>query len=478
MDNKDTSKSTIGRRGFLTTAAAAGATVILGGRATGASGADAPAVKPKRPRKGPSDELNVGIIGTGAEGQVLINACMYKHAPIPGLNFVAMCDIWSYNKKYVKGKLKKSYYRKFPDVKDFEDYQEMLDDDSLDLDCVIVATPEWKHAEHSIECMKKGIHVYCEKEMSNDLNEAREMVKVSNEKDVLLQIGHQRRSNPRYIHAVNNLVRNKDVNILGRVTQAMAQWNRGVSADIGWPRTYVMPSDKLTKYGYDTMHRFRNWRWYKRYGGGPIVDLGSHQIDIFEWVFGTHPKSVYATGGVDYYDTHEWYDNVMCLYEYETEPGKTSRAFYQVQTTTSHGGYHEVFMGENGTLVMSENPMQGNWVKRETRKEVPDWNQYVKQGLIQEIAQKIPKAVVKSTKAILDVRTSPSLPKWPLPVDLARPPHQPHLANFFEAVRLGDKGHLNCPGEIGFKTAVAVLAVNNVIETQQKRVFDEKEFHA
>jgi len=474
MDNKDTQNSTIGRRGFLTTAAAAGATVILGAGAN-ASGADAPApaAKAKKAPKGPNSDLNVAIIGTGAEGQVLLQACMFKDAPIPGLNFVAMCDIWSYNKKYASGRLK----RKFKNLKVFEDYQEMLDDDSLDLDCVIVATPEWLHAEHSIACMKKGLHVYCEKEMSNDLNKAREMVQVSNQTGMLLQIGHQRRSNPRYRHAIENLVLNKDVNILGRVTQAMAQWNRGVSADIGWPTTYVMPPDKLAKYGYETMHRFRNWRWYKKYGGGPIVDLGSHQIDIFEWIFGTHPKSVYASGGVDYYDTHEWYDNVMCLYEYENDYGM-SRAFYQVQTTTSHGGYHEAFMGENGTLVLSENPARGNWVKRETRKEVPDWNQYVKAGLIQEIAQKIPKAAVKSKSAVLDVRLSASLPQWPLPVDLARPFHQPHLANFFEAVRLGEKSHLNCPGEVGFKTAVAVLAVNDVIETQKKRIFEEKDFHA
>ncbi len=480
MDKNTTNKKTLDRRGFLAGTAAAGATVILAGGKS-ASGEDTAAAKPKTPKKKPGD-LNVAIIGTGAQGQVLIDACLFQGAPIPGLNFVAMSDIWSYNKLRVSRKLQKGGFNKnikFPDLKVFEDYQEMLADDSLDLDCVIVATPEWMHAEHAIACMKKGCHVYCEKEMSNDLTKAREMVRVSNETGKLLQIGHQRRSNPRYRHAMEQLVLNPEVKILGRVTQAMAQWNRGVSADIGWPKKaeFIMTPDKLAKYGYEDMHQFRNWRWFKKYGGGPIVDLGSHQIDIFEWVFQKPPTSVFASGGVDYYSTHEWYDNVMCLYEYETDQG-ISRAFYQVQTTTSHGGYHEVFMGENGTLVISENPARGNWVKKETRAEVPDWNQYVKQGLIQEIAQKIPKARAKSTKAVLDVRLSASLPQWPLPVDLARPFHQPHLANFFDAVRAGDKSKLNCPGELGYKTAVAVLAVNDVIETQKKRIFDEKEFHA
>ena len=64
------------------------------------------------------------------------------------------------------------------------------------------------------------------------------------------------------------------------------------------------------------MHQFRNWRWYKGLGGGPIVDLGSHQIDIFSWFLEADPKSVMASGGTDYYDkkTHEWYDNGLAIY--------------------------------------------------------------------------------------------------------------------------------------------------------------------
>ncbi len=40
------------------------------------------------------------------------------------------------------------------------------------------------------------------------------------------------------------------------------------------------------------MEQFRNWRWYKKLGGGPIVDLGSHQIDIYAWFLNALPKGV------------------------------------------------------------------------------------------------------------------------------------------------------------------------------------------
>ena len=50
------------------------------------------------------------------------------------------------------------------------------------------------------------------------------------------------------------------------------------------------------------MHQFRNWRWYKGKGGGPIVDLGSHQIDIYSWFLGANPSHVMASGGNLYHD--------------------------------------------------------------------------------------------------------------------------------------------------------------------------------
>ena len=81
--------------------------------------------------------------------------------------------------------------------------------------------------------------------------------------------------------------------------------------DFGWPKKFDISPEKLAKYGYKDMHQFRNWRWFKALGGGPLSDLGAHQIDIFNWWMGMTPRSVMASGGLDYYKDHEWYDNVM-----------------------------------------------------------------------------------------------------------------------------------------------------------------------
>lgn len=408
----------------------------------------------------PSDELRVALIGAGEQGRILLDCCLR----IPGIKIAAICDIWEYSRTYASGYVRK--YGQNPAV--YEDYRQMLDREK-DLDAVIVATPDWVHAEQTNACLNHGLHVYCEKEMSNSLEKARSMVETARRTGKLLQIGHQRRSNPRYILAIEKLIGERK--ILGRVMIAYAQWNRAKADMLGWPRKYTIDPQTLHKYGYNSMEEFRNWRWFKKYGGGPIVDLGSHQIDLFSWVFKANPRTVVASGGIDYYQKREWYDNVMVIYEYYTSEGP-ARAFYQVQTTTSHGGFYETFMGDNGSLVISEVPQKGNWAYREAH--APDWEPLVREGLIQSEAPPIQK--IETRNVFVDVRVTAEAGRWPLPVELAKPAHQPHLENFFEAIRRGIP--LNCPAELAYETAVAVLRVNEAVRNRTLLLFNPSDFKA
>src|ERR1017187_3442305 len=139
-----------------------------------------------------SNEVRVALLGAGAQGQVLLDACLQ----IPNVRFRAVCDIWTeYNQRRVSRLLKDGGHANNVYV----DYREMLDKEKGNLDAVLIATPDFWHAEHAIACMKAGLEVYCEKEMSNSLADARRMVETSRQTGRLLQIGHQRRSNPRYL---------------------------------------------------------------------------------------------------------------------------------------------------------------------------------------------------------------------------------------------------------------------------------------
>jgi predicted dehydrogenase len=445
----------ISRRAFLRSSAAAGLGVALAGPVFGRSQAPAGPAAAKA-----SDGLRVAVIGCGAQGRVLIEAMLR----IPSVRIAALCDIWSYSRQYAANYIKK--YGQAANV--YEDYRDLLAAEK-DLDAAIVATPDWVHAEHTNACLRRGLAVYCEKEMANTLDKARSMVLTARETGRLLQIGHQRRSNPRYVHAIDKLIREKG--LLGRVTVAYAQWNRAKADLLGWPEKYAIDQASLDKYGYRSMTEFRNWRLYKKYGGGPMVDLGSHQIDLFSWVHGTPPRSVVASGGLDFYRDWEWYDNVMAIYEFETKQG-TARAFYQVQTTTQHGGFYETFMGENGSLVLSEIPERGNWAMREPH--APEWDSLAKAGLLQSETLPIRRSATKNI--YVDVRVTAEAGRWPLPVELVKPAHQPHLENFFDGVRTG--APLNCPAELAYESCVAVLRANEAVKARRVMEFRPEHFKA
>ena len=407
-------------------------------------------------------EINVALIGAGAQGQVLTDAMLR----IPGLRFRAVCDVWAeYNQKRVVNILKKFKH----EANGYEDYSELLDKEK-ELDAVVIATPDFWHAPHAIACLKAGKHVYCEKEMSTTVEGARSMVAAARESGKLLQIGHQRRSNPRYLHCYNKLL--GEAKLLGRIVTVNGQWNRAVAPDLGAPDRYAIPEARLKQYGFKDMHQFRNWRWYKGLGGGPIVDLGSHQIDIYSWYLGANPSRVMASGGNLYHDpkTHEWYDTVMVVYDYDTPLGP-AKAFYQTQTTNGSQGYYENFMGDQGTLLISESEV--NYAGQLYRDpNAPAWDEWVQKGYI--TAPKEQETKPKSDTAVADVRESVSPDQHTVPVTLRDPYHQPHLQNFFDAVR--GKTKLNCPSEVAYETAVAVLKVNEAIEAKSPLSFKPEDF--
>jgi len=429
------------RRDFMTASAAAGAALSLTGNAQDEK---------------VENQINVALVGAGTQGRVLMNSLL----KIPGVRFVAVADVWSYSQRYAQ-----RYLGKFGhEVAVYEDYKEMLDTEGDKIDAVFCATPDFMHAPVTVDSLKAGKAIYCEKMMSNTLEGAKAMVQAEKDTGGICQIGHQRRSNPRYIHARDILhLREK---LFGRLQHANAQWNRGVSEPNAWPKKYAMTEEQLVKYGYKNMHEFRNWRMFKKYGGGVISDLGAHQIDILNWMFNAVPSGVQASGGIDYYKDYEMPDNYMTVLDYDTPEGK-ARAFYQVLTTTSSGGFYERFMGDQGTLVISELP-KWNTVYREPT--APEWEPIGEKGLISKPAEEEP----AEDAAKVDSRESAAPEAWDIPVTTDKPLHMYHLENFVDAIRNGTP--LNCPAHEAYKCAVTVFKIHEAVEKQARLTYDPAEF--
>jgi len=429
------------RRTFLRFSAAAGAGLVLSPATSTSAGAAR------------SGDINVALIGAGVQGETLLNTCL-KMGSDSGIRFQAVCDIWEdLNLK----RIVKLLGRYGHEVNGYADYRAMLDEEKA-LDAVVIATPDFCHAEQAVACLRAGLHVYCEAPMSNTVEGARRMVQAARDSDKQLQIGQQRRSNPRYRHCRTKLL--ETAGLLGRLTAVNGRWHHPARADRGWSRRRALDEATLTQYGYASMHQFRNWMWYKGLGSGPVVDFGVHQIDVINWFLAGPPKTVTSRGGTHYYDpkTHQWHDTAMAILEYETDEGLVC-ASYETLCTNGYGGHVEMFMGDQGALELSESAGRSG-VYRDP--EAPDWRKWVRLGLLNE-----PDAEAKPpvSSASIDVAETKPPARYDIPVTLEVPYHQPHLENFFEAIR--GRAELHCSAEAAYPGTVTSLKINEAIAAKQ-----------
>jgi 1,5-anhydro-D-fructose reductase (1,5-anhydro-D-mannitol-forming) len=136
-----------------------------------------------------------------------------------------------------------------------------------DLDAVYVATPNNQHCEHTILAAEHGLHVLCEKPMAVSLEEARRMTESCTANGVKLMIGNMMRFNPCH-RWVKHIIRE---GVLGSVTEAKATFEYHLS-DEGSP-----------------------WRLDPEVGGGgAIMDVGVHCIDLLRYLLGAEVTRVGA----------------------------------------------------------------------------------------------------------------------------------------------------------------------------------------
>ena len=108
-----------------------------------------------------ADRLRLGVVGVGNRGAANLAAVGHEHV-------VALCDV---DDRYLK-----SAANEYQEAATFRDYREMLEAD-LDLDAVVVSTPDHTHAPASMAAMQRGLHCYCEKPLTHSVEEAKAMAK-------------------------------------------------------------------------------------------------------------------------------------------------------------------------------------------------------------------------------------------------------------------------------------------------------------
>jgi len=442
------------RRDFLKTSSLAGTSLALSTAAVGAPASGTVGVT--------DDIIRVGLIGAGLQGENLVGACLDTWESTR-VHFRAVCDVWDNLNLPRMVSLLEKYDQK---VNAYTDFRQMLDREK-ELDAILVATPDFCHAKQTIACLEAGLPVYCEAPLSNRTEDARRMIRAAQSTGKPLQVGYQRRSNPKYLHCEGKLLRS--ARLIGQLTAVNGQCNRSAQPDPGWSRRRALTDTTLQALGYPSMHAFKNWQWYKALGGGPLLDQGAHQIDVFNWFLGTTPKVISAHGGMFYHEpeTHEWADTIMAILEYETRQGPLTAQF-QVLTTNGYGGRVELFLGEQGSIELAEAAGRTALYRDPN---TPDWDKWVRLGFLKQPgAEDLP----DEEPGVIAGKDSQPPARYDLPVTMQDPYPTPHLTNFFNTI-LGQET-LQCPADVAFTTLVTTLKIAEALESRRSLSLKPEDF--
>ena len=274
------------------------------------------------------DSLRVGIIGIGNIGSAHA-ACIIK-GEIKNLELVAVCDI---NSERLT-----SFAEKYPRIKTFSDYTEMLNFEKLD--AVIIAVPHPLHADIAILSLEKGLNVLLEKPADITVTKVLKLNEVAKKSGKVFAIMFNQRTNPLYIKA-REIVCSGALGELKRTSWIITNWYR-------------------TQKYYDSS----DWRaTWSGEGGGVLINQAPHNLDLWLWICGM-PKSVSAYCGIAKYHNIEVEDEATVITHYEN--GATG--IFVTSTGESPGTNRLEISGTRGKLVL-ENEVLKWWKLREDERE-------------------------------------------------------------------------------------------------------------
>ncbi len=148
----------------------------------------------------PSDKANVALVGAGGRGRENVHD-LFKLGDAQIIAVADPAESFSLEKYYYKGtagrlvlqkEIEKHYADKSPNHRCtvYEDFRVMLEKEKS-IDAVLCATPDHLHAYVSAVAMRAGKHVYCEKPLTHNIWEARQVARIARESGVATQMGNQ-----------------------------------------------------------------------------------------------------------------------------------------------------------------------------------------------------------------------------------------------------------------------------------------------
>ncbi len=289
---------------------------------------------------GPNDQIGLGFIGVGIQGNILLRAFQ----ALPGVRPIIAADVYD-------GHLLRAREETKGAIATTRDYREVLV--RKDVDAVVIAAPDHWHRQMVLDALAAGKDVYIEKPMTWRIEQGKEIMAAVKKTGRILQVGSQGKTSMATAKA-REIVKS---GILGKVNMvrmanhrnsAEGAWVYPIPPDaspqtIDWPR-FIGPSPKRP---FDPKIFFR-WRCWWEYSGGVATDLFVHMLTTLHEIMDVvGPKSVVSQGGI-----YRWNDG-------RTVPDFMNSVFdygsflvdMYVNLGNSRPVHGTVICGSEGTLV-------------------------------------------------------------------------------------------------------------------------------
>ena len=227
-------------------------------------------------------KIRLGIIGIGNMGSG--HATRIKAGNCPDFVLTAVADINPKRLEWAERELGDG-------VKRFDSAEDMLSSGLID--ACIVAVPHYDHPKYVIECLKKGIHVMCEKPAGVYTKQVREMnEEAKKHPDVVFGMMFNQRTNCVY-RKMRELVQSGKYGQIRRTNWIITDWYR--------PQAY---------------YNSGSWRaTWSGEGGGVLLNQCPHNLDLWQWICGM-PKKVSAHMQFGKWHDIEVEDDVSVYCEY------------------------------------------------------------------------------------------------------------------------------------------------------------------
>jgi predicted dehydrogenase len=322
-----TSQNKINRRRFLGGTAFSAATfMILPGSVLGLRGSTSA-----------NGKLNLAGIGIGGQGGNDIGA-------MAGENIVALCDV---DQNYAA-----QIFKKYPDAKKFTDFRRMLDE-MKEIDGVVIGTPDHLHAFATMEAVRRGKHVYCEKPLTHSVWEARQVSAAARVAKVATQMGNQGQASEPTRHLCELVWSG----IIGPVREAHIwtdrpsqglfneYWPQGIGRPKGEPPVpetldwdlWLGPAPQRP---YNPAYLPFKWRGWWDFGTGALGDIGCHAMDpVFRALKLGAPISVQASSTRVNTETYPLGSMVTYEFPARTETPQANNRHVQGLTGKMAGGF-------------------------------------------------------------------------------------------------------------------------------------------